>query len=237
VAYDSNGNVVALLSATSGTDTARYEYGPFGEPIRLTGPAATLNPFRFSTKRTCNTTDLVLYEYRTYSPNLGRWLSRDPIGEYGGRSLYGLVGNDPLNHSDKLGKEVVGKIYHEIFNPVGHWAIEIFGQGYGFGPKEIDTKKPWELLDTIGTTSGYESTSRPREVIDLKITKKGKFQDNLGGPCCHATRERILQCANYFKNTWEGSRYKALTRNCWHYVAAIVRSCCLDSAGSGKNEY
>jgi len=47
--------------------------------------AAGLNPFRFSTKRTDNTTDLVLYEYRAYSPTLGRWLNRDPIGETGGR--------------------------------------------------------------------------------------------------------------------------------------------------------
>jgi RHS repeat-associated protein len=88
VGYDGNGNVVALVSAATGTETARYEYGPFGEPIRLTGPAANLNPFRFSTKRTCNTTDLVLYEYRAYSPTRGGWLSRDPIGDL--RVLFNL---------------------------------------------------------------------------------------------------------------------------------------------------
>ena len=78
-AYDGNGNIVALSAASDGSPTARYEYGPFGEPIRVTGPAAALNPFRFSTKRTDPTTDLVLYEYRAYSPTLGRWLSRDPL--------------------------------------------------------------------------------------------------------------------------------------------------------------
>jgi|GEM_PF-7134847 len=87
-AYDGNGNVVALVSATTGTETARYEYGPFGEAIRITGPAAALNPFRFSTKRTDPTTDLVLYEYRAYSPGLGRWLSRGPIGDL--RVLFNL---------------------------------------------------------------------------------------------------------------------------------------------------
>jgi hypothetical protein len=74
-AYDGNGNIVALSAASDGSETARYEYGPFGEPIRLTGPLPPLNPFRFSTKRTDPTTDLVLYEYRAYSPTLGRWLS------------------------------------------------------------------------------------------------------------------------------------------------------------------
>ena len=101
--YDGNGNVVALVSATAGTETARYEYGPFAEPLRVTGPAAAQNPFRFSTKRTDPTTDLVLYEYRAYSPALGRWLSRDPIGERGGKNLCVLVGNDPRNHVDFLG--------------------------------------------------------------------------------------------------------------------------------------
>ncbi len=102
-AYDGNGNVVALVSATTGTETARYEYGPFAEPIRLTGPAANLNPFRFSTKRTCNTTDLILYEYRAYSSCLGRWLSRDPLGELVGANVNIFVMNSPVATIDVLG--------------------------------------------------------------------------------------------------------------------------------------
>jgi RHS repeat-associated protein len=80
VAYDGNGNVWNLVSAGTGTETARYEYGPFGEPLRMTGAAAGSNPSRFSTERTEDAAGLVLYEYRAYSPALGRWLSRDPIG-------------------------------------------------------------------------------------------------------------------------------------------------------------
>jgi len=38
-AYDGNRNVVVLVSAADGVESARYEYGPFGEPIRVTGPA------------------------------------------------------------------------------------------------------------------------------------------------------------------------------------------------------
>jgi len=87
-AYDGNGNIVALSAASDGSVNARYEYGPFGEPIRLTGPAAALNRFRFSTKRTCNTTELVLYEHRAYSPTLGRWPSRHPLGDGAFFALY-----------------------------------------------------------------------------------------------------------------------------------------------------
>jgi RHS repeat-associated protein len=102
-AYDGNGNIVALSAASDGSATARYEYGPFAEPIRVTRPVAALNPFRFSTKRTDNTTDLVLYEYRAYSPLLGCWLSWDRIEEQGGRNLCAFVGNAPVNNYDVLG--------------------------------------------------------------------------------------------------------------------------------------
>jgi hypothetical protein len=38
--YDGNGNVVALASATDSSNSARNEYGPFGEVIREgVGPA------------------------------------------------------------------------------------------------------------------------------------------------------------------------------------------------------
>jgi len=40
-----------------------------------------------------------------YDPNIGRWISRDPIYEKGGANLYGFVNNNPCNRIDKLGKE------------------------------------------------------------------------------------------------------------------------------------
>jgi len=116
-AYDGNGNVVALFSASTGTETARYEYGPFGEPIRVTGSAASLNPFCFSTKRTCNAIDLVLYEYRAYSPSLGRWSSRDPLQEDGGNSLCCFAGNDAVDNIDLLGM-LVGSVKIDPWQPI-----------------------------------------------------------------------------------------------------------------------
>ena len=45
------------------------------------------------------------YGYRQYSPQTGRWLSRDPIGENGGLNLYGFVFNNPNKWNDYLGRE------------------------------------------------------------------------------------------------------------------------------------
>lgn len=44
-----------------------------------------------------------LYGYRWYDPLTGRWPSRDPIGELGGRNLYGFVTNEPINGIDLRG--------------------------------------------------------------------------------------------------------------------------------------
>ena len=41
---------------------------------------------------------------RGYECALGEGISRDPIGERGGRNLYGFVGNNPISTIDALGK-------------------------------------------------------------------------------------------------------------------------------------
>ncbi len=136
VAYDGIGNVSGLTSATDGSSTARYEYGPFGEPLRTTGPLAAANPIRWSTKVTDDETGLVYYGFRYYSPGTGRWLSRDPIQEDGGLNLYEFVANNALTRIDRLGLELVeifimtyiewptvsAPPYGEVFEGDGHGA-------------------------------------------------------------------------------------------------------------------
>jgi RHS repeat-associated protein len=103
--YDGNGNVVALVNAATGAIAANYEYGPFGELIRATGPMAKVNPFLFSTKFYDWESGMHYYGYRYYNPSTGRWLSRDPIEENGGMNLYGFSGNDAIDFLDVHGME------------------------------------------------------------------------------------------------------------------------------------
>lgn len=102
--YDGNGNVTALVKGTDGSASANYEYDPFGQSIRCTGALAKENPYRFSTKRADDATDLVHYEYRTYSASSGKWLNRDPIEEDGGANLYQAFDNAPPSKIDPLGQ-------------------------------------------------------------------------------------------------------------------------------------
>ena len=118
-AYDGNGNIMALVNGADGTLAANYDYGPFGEVIRSTGPMAKANPFRFSTKYQDDESDLLYYGYRYYKASTGTWPSRDPLGESGFELLrnnnvtdysdedspnfYAFVGNNPVSVVDLFG--------------------------------------------------------------------------------------------------------------------------------------
>ncbi len=123
--YDGNGNVVNLVDATTAEAVATYEYSPFGRTLVAHGPLADENPIRFSTKYAEDAQtagepagpELCYYGYRYYSPELGRWASRDPIGEMAGENLYGFVGNSPVDDVDRLGLMTSS----EIASLVAYW--------------------------------------------------------------------------------------------------------------------
>jgi RHS repeat-associated protein len=75
---DSNGNVI-LLTDERAQPAARYSYDAFGQTITATGPAASINRYRFSTKPIENGSGLAYYGYRYDDPVSGKWLNRDPI--------------------------------------------------------------------------------------------------------------------------------------------------------------
>jgi RHS repeat-associated protein len=108
-ASDANGNVTEYIS-TNGMTAAHYEYSPFGEIVVQSGDLADSFNHRFSTKPWCGVTGLSEYLFRKYEPGLGRWMSRDPIGEHGGRHLYAISRNRAANSLDPLGLCEPGEI-------------------------------------------------------------------------------------------------------------------------------
>jgi uncharacterized protein RhaS with RHS repeats len=91
---------------------------------------------------------MLYYGYRYYSPEMGRWLSRDPIAEQGGINLYGMVGNDPVNRTDYLGLAEVADA------PV----INCLGYASGFGKTIQPERGKQSLKDLIERQLGYKCT-------------------------------------------------------------------------------
>ena len=99
--YDITKNVCELFGPAGYIRTA-YAYAPFGAVSESDNGVA--QPFQWSSEFYDSELDLVYYNYRHYSPSLGRFLSRDPIEEQGGRNLYAFVGNTPVLFTDEKGE-------------------------------------------------------------------------------------------------------------------------------------
>lgn len=89
------------VTNSAGRLKARYDYDPYGKAVVVDGNMSV--DFGYTGHYFHAPSGLNLTLYRAYNPALGRWLSRDPVGEAGAVNLYGYVGNDPINLTDPLG--------------------------------------------------------------------------------------------------------------------------------------
>jgi RHS repeat-associated protein len=114
------------LTDGSGNVRARYDYDPFGRSTRLTGDVE--GDFGFTGLFRASETGLAIARFRAYDPELGRWLSRDPLKdaeEREGPNLYAYVGDNPVNAVDPLGLLCDGGLVYCSRPP--HCGIRCFG--------------------------------------------------------------------------------------------------------------
>jgi RHS repeat-associated protein len=111
---DHRGSIRLVVDIETGEVAQRIDYDPFGRVIEDTNP--DFQPFGFAGGLYDTTTGLVRFGARDYDPEVGRWVSKDPIGFAGGQSnLYSYVGQDPINWVDPSGltAEEAGPVAHE----------------------------------------------------------------------------------------------------------------------------
>ena len=93
----------------SGAVQERFQYTTFGEVAFLAADYSVRNAsdfdweFLFHGEFRDKETGYYNYGFRYYLPELGRWMSRDPIEENGGVNLFGFVSNSPNSSFDILG--------------------------------------------------------------------------------------------------------------------------------------
>lgn len=141
----------------------QYRYGMFGEATQTVGTLAS--DFQYAGMYYHAPSGLNLTTYRPYSPVLGRFISRDPIG---GTNLYAYCGNNPISNRDPLGLD------WNSFNFFGHY---------------MDQSGTAVDLGQIGLGSAFESSpSVSQEVSNFNGILSGRAiaiaQENCKKPHC-----------------------------------------------------
>jgi RHS repeat-associated protein len=99
---DPLGSVRAVLD-TSGSIVATRDYWPYGEVAAQSGGMTAIQ-FVGALGYFTDTTNRVYVRARHYRPDLGRWVTEDPIGFAGGDwNVYRYAGGSPSNKADPSG--------------------------------------------------------------------------------------------------------------------------------------
>ena len=91
-----------ILTDSTNTVVWEAEYKPFGE-AEVNPNSTVVNNFRFSGQYFDQETGLHYNYHRYYDPVTGRYLTPDPIGQWGGINLFLYSDNNPINLIDPLG--------------------------------------------------------------------------------------------------------------------------------------
>ena len=142
--YNWRGDVV-LLTDGSGEIIQKYEYEAFGKQLNST---SVDNDYQFSTKEYNEDSGLNYFGRRFYDPELGRFISPDPLWFVNGLNLYVFVRNNPINRIDPLGlcEEDLEKLQRDARNTIilmaAEAAKEMIGENY-------DEDEPLSLIEMI----------------------------------------------------------------------------------------
>lgn len=120
--YDHLGSVIGLSNGAAGL-VVTYRYDPWGNVIATGGSNPTLpNPFRFTGREWDAESGLYFYRARYYDPQIGRFLSQDPLHLTAiGLHPYAYAQNSPLIYADPLGLDAFDR----------HWWQAVAGVGTG----------------------------------------------------------------------------------------------------------
>jgi len=151
---DGNGNISGLVY-TNGLMAAQYTYDPFGNILTMSGPLASANTYRFSSKEWNDKPGTYYYGYRFYDPNVQRWLNRDLIEEAGGINLYAFVENNALSWCDLNG--LCGGAFG---NPVQYPNSDQGESGGGGNTKQppANDKTMNNQLNSVGNAIGRDTS-------------------------------------------------------------------------------
>jgi RHS repeat-associated protein len=227
----------------------RYEYDVYGtcrimtSGYNLLSSSAYGNPYTFTGRELdsfdSNTFKIMYYRARSYDPQTGRFLQRDPLGvnpaggtqnpysvqkQYSdGMNLYEYVKNNSLRYRDMYGLEC-GVIQYREPGLFGHAGLLVDGAIIDFGPE-------WPCI-VCGQSPFGSGPSDKAKQTELKKSEVGLMngwngKGHVGKPCKCATCEDVKACIRGVSKEWDSMPYFTYGINCRTFVDAAKRQCCL----------
>lgn len=141
LAVDQRGTVRLVIDAATGVVVDERVHDHWGRLMRRVGESEV--PFGWGCGLLDTSPGVVHFPARSYSADLMRFLSRDPLLHRGGSTnLYAFAEGDPINRHDPTGTRtrICRQAWYKWTNPFGsdeiweHWWLEQDGQEAGWGP-------------------------------------------------------------------------------------------------------
>ena len=209
----------ALLTDATGEVVERYDYNPFGACVAtdVNGGGLVGNPYRFTGRRLDTKTGLYYYRARYYSTELSRFLSRDPIGNWGDPgnfgNAYAYAGNNPLSYTDPFGLEIRENLVASFSELRDIMTTELNLLKLENNKDSIDADNFLEHL-AMNKFATYDSSSKGRFVytnekgyLDMKHVLKAaesvrSFYISSGMVLAHGERIEAKQAENGSPSGW-----------------------------------
>jgi RHS repeat-associated protein len=181
-----------------GSTVKSYKYDAFGNILQETGP--TINRgFTYTSRPWHGRSGLYYYRARWYSPELGRFLTPDPVGPSGGVNLYAYVRNDPTNFFDPWGltqmdidvaTEVIKEMQTDLRFPETvdpSWKSEKYDAQYMYFTdtiklnedflKELTDQEATNLLNTLIHETLHANDPVWKQLLDSFFSHPGTFSE------------------------------------------------------------
>lgn len=195
------------LFDTQGERRALYEYGPYGNVLRMEGNMAEDNPFRSSSEYSDDELGLVYYNYRYYNDLDGRWINRDPIVERAQDNSYTYVSNMPCSLIDVRGEFGFAIA---LVNPIGLAIAAIVVVGAAITEvvepgtiRKVVKKISEEITPKVEPVAIPVSDTKPKiDCEELRRIKREAKKASRGQSCkelCIPEHPKVSDCED-FKN-------------------------------------
>lgn len=220
VLQDAGWNVTAVVNS-SGVVQERYRFTAYGEPTFLdSGFSPTAGSSFDWNILFCgyvydSTAGLYLVRNRYFVSNLGRFITRDPIGySSGDENLFAYVSDSPVNYVDPYGLEIPGPGYY----PFG---------GAPSTPANPPTPAPAPPMPPPAEPDGWDN----REYIDClaacveqrTITNAGTAALHIGNAGLNTTMGRYPRSGFGGKRPWGTSGQKG-SPSTWQHKAGLGKA-------------